>query len=530
MMSRKLILKEISRYPLGTYAEVIYRNSLLFADKVAFKYGAKELTFSQFNLRINRLIKGLKALGVKKGDVLGVLSWNCLEYLDVYGAAMKGGFIISPFNPRLTEGDLDILINDSDTNTLFVGSELGEVVNSIKKRVPNVRNFISFENQVENMIYHDEFINSYPDDEPEIEIDENDAVFIFYTSGTTGIPRGALYTHRQALSDTKTCIIMAGLQPTDKHVMIMPLFHIGGSKTLWGYFCAGASNIILKFFDPELTLKTIQEEKATDIHIVPTHLASFFSLPNYDKYNLKSIKRMLYAASPMPLELLKKGLEVWGNIFIQFYGSSETGPYVSCLRKEDHDVLNKSPEEQEILLSCGQPNFGVQVRIVNDKNEDVSHGEVGEIIVRGNTMVGFWKKPNDTSEIIKDGWVYTGDMGRYDEKGYIYILDRKRDMIISGGENIFPREVEEVLYQHPAVKEAAVIGVPDPYWVEKVHAVVVLREGMDVDSKELIDFCKQRIARYKAPKSIEFVDSLPKTPSGKIMKRELRKRYWKDKE
>jgi acyl-CoA synthetase (AMP-forming)/AMP-acid ligase II len=335
-----------------------------------------------------------------------------------------------------------------------------------------------------------------------------------------------LYDHRRALSDNKTFAIAAGLQPEDKQVMIMPLFHIGGSKIFWAYFCVGGSNVILKSFDPEVTLKTIQEEKATDIHIVPTHLAAIFSLPNYEKYNLKSLKRMLYAASPMPFELLKKGLEIWGPIFIQAYGLTETGPNLCYLRKEDHQVLDRSPEEQTILLSCGQPYLGVHVRIVNDRGEDVEAGEVGEIIVQGNTMLEFWKKPEDTREIVKDGWLHTGDMGRYDERGFVYIVDRKKDMIVSGGENIYPREVEEILYQHPSVREGAIIGVPDPYWVERVHAVVVLKEGASLTPDELIDFCKKRIARYKAPKSVEFVESLPKTPSGKILKRELREKYW----
>jgi acyl-CoA synthetase (AMP-forming)/AMP-acid ligase II len=525
-VSRKFILKELSRYKLGTYADIVYRNAILYSNEEAFKYGSERVTFAQFNAKVNSLIHALKSMGVEKGDVLGILSWNCLEYTDVYGAAMKGGFIASPFNPRLQENELDYIINYSEANTLFVGPELVDIANSLRPRLPKVKNFISFEGPAERMICHRELLSTYPKDEPDIQVEEDDPVFIFYTSGTTGIPRGGLYNHRHALSDTRTCIITAGLQPGDRHVQIMPLFHIGGSKTFWGYFCAGGSNVILKFFDPEVTLKTIQDERATDIHIVPTHLGAFFSLPNYNQYNLSSLKRMLYAASPMPFELLKKGLEVWGNIFIQFYGSSETGPYVSCLRREDHNVLDKSPEEQRILLSCGQPNFGVQVRILNDRGEDVEPGEVGEITVRGNTIIEFWKKPEDTREIIREGWVHTGDMGRYDEKGYIYILDRKKDMIVSGGENVYPREVEEILYQHPAVKEAAVIGIPDPYWVERVHAVVVLKEGTSVTSEELIDFCKKRIARYKAPKSIEFVKSLPKTPSGKILKRELREKYW----
>jgi acyl-CoA synthetase (AMP-forming)/AMP-acid ligase II len=230
----------------------------------------------------------------------------------------------------------------------------------------------------------------------------------------------------------------------------------------------------------------------------------------------------------MPVELLKKAIKKFGPILIQGYGQTESGPLVALLPKWAHKVLEKPSDGQEILSSCGQPCIGTHIRIVDDKGNDVKPGEVGEIIVQGEQiMTGYWRKPDETKETIIDGWLHTGDLGRYDERGYIYIVDRKRDMIISGGENIYPREVEEILYQHPSVKEVAVIGIPDPYWVERVHAVIVLREGETVTSEEIIEFCKQRIARYKAPKSVEFVDSLPKTPSGKILKRELRERYWK---
>jgi acyl-CoA synthetase (AMP-forming)/AMP-acid ligase II len=467
----------------------------------------------------------LKSLGVKKGDGIGVLSWNCLEYTDVYGAAMKGGFIISPLNPRLQADELGNLINYSEVNTLFVGPVLAAMADLLRPRIPHVKNFISLEGSATGMTPHRELLENFGKEEPDVQVKEDDPIFIFYTSGTTGVPRGGLYDHRRAVSDNKTFAIAAGLQPEDKQVAIMPLFHIGGSKIFWAYFCVGGSNVILKFFDPEITLKTIQEERATDIHIVPTHLGAFFSLPNHEKYDVSSLKRMLYAASPMPFELLKKGLETWGPIFIQSYGMTESGPVLCYLREEDHRVLDKSPEEQKVLLSCGQPCLGVHVRIVNDKGEDVETREVGEIIVQGNIMLGYWKKPEDTHEVVKDGWLHTGDMGHYDERGFVYIVDRKKDMIVSGGENIYPREVEEILYQHPAVKEGAIIGIPDPYWVERVHAVVVLKEGASVTSDELIDFCKKRIARYKAPKSVEFVESLPKTPSGKILKRELREKY-----
>jgi len=280
-------------------------------------------------------------------------------------------------------------------------------------------------------------------------------------------------------------------------------------------------------FDPQATLQAIQDEKASDIHIVATHLAAFLALPDVDKYDLSSLKRMFYVASPMPVEILRRGMEKWGPIFIQFYGATEDGPNVTMLPKKQHSVLDRPPEEQKTLGSAGFPHIGVHVRIVDKDGNDVEPGEVGELIVRSKaTMQEWWHKPDETRETIVDGWVHTGDLGRYDEKGYIYIVDRKKDMIVSGGENVFPREIEEIIYRHPSVQEAAVFGIPGPYWVEKVHAVVVLKKGATLTEQELIDFCKQRLARFKAPKSVEFVDVLPKNPAGKILKREMREKYW----
>jgi acyl-CoA synthetase (AMP-forming)/AMP-acid ligase II len=236
---------------------------------------------------------------------------------------------------------------------------------------------------------------------------------------------------------------------------------------------------------------------------------------------------MFYAASPMPLEILKRGMEKWGPIFMQFYGATEDGPNVTMLSKKQHGVVHQESEKQGILRSAGFPHIGVHVRILNDYNEDVEPGVVGEITVKSKAvMKEWWKKPEDTDQTIVDGWVHTGDMGRYDDQGYIYIVDRKKDMIVSGGENIFPREVEEVLYTHPAVLEAAVVGIPDPYWVEKVHAIVVLKQGVRAGKEGIIEHCKARLAHFKAPKSIEFIDELPKNPAGKILKRQLRTKYW----
>jgi acyl-CoA synthetase (AMP-forming)/AMP-acid ligase II len=528
-MSKRFILRELSRYQIGTWADIIYRNALLFPEEEAFVYKTERVTFSRFNMRANSLIHAMKSLGVQKGDSIGVLSWNCLDYTDIYGAAMKGGFILSPFNPRLQAHELDYLINYSEVNTLFVGPELIEIVDQLRPRLPRVMNYISLEGSAPSMIEHAHLLASYPAEEPDVEVDEDDPCIIYYTSGTTGVPRGALYSHRQRIEDTKIKSIQLNTKPRDRHILIMPLFHIGGSGNCWTYFYVGACNILTpeRVFNPASTMRVLEDEKATDIHIVPTHLVAMLAQPDLAQYNFTTVKRIWYAASPMPTELLRKGIETFGPIFMQCYGQSESGPDITFMSSEDHDVLSRSAEEQKQLASCGRPCMGVHVRIVDEQGRDVPPGVVGEIVAKSKRiMTGYWRKPKETQSVLIDGWLHTGDMGYYDEKGYLYIADRKKDMIVSGGENIFPREVEEMLYQHPAVQEATVIGIPDHYWVESVHAVVVLKTGIDASAEELIRFCKQRLARFKAPKSVEFVSILPKSPSGKIMKREIREKYW----
>ena len=528
-MTKKFMLKELARYSVGTYADIVYRNALLYPEDPAFKCGSQSVTFSQFNARVNSLIHALQSLGVGKGEVIGVLSWNCQEYTDVYGAAMKGGFIASPFNARLQSEEIHYIMNYSEASTVFVGPELAQTLSDLRPHLPKVKNVISFKKPFPDMIFYDDLLADQSEAEPDVFVKEEDPVFLFYTSGTTGIPRGALYTHGRGMDDTRRFAIALNLEQGDLQIQIMPLFHVGGTKNLWGYFFVGATNVIMPqiSFDPQATLKAIQDERATDIHIVPTHLAAFLSLADIDRYDLSSLKRMFYAASPMPVELLRRGMEKWGSIFIQFYGATEDGPNVTMLSKRQHDVLDRPPEEQKALGSAGFPHIGVQVRIVDQNDEDVEPGHVGELIVRSKgVMQEWWRRPEETRETIVDGWVHTGDLGRYDEKGYIYIVDRKKDMIVSGGENIFPREIEEVLYRHPSVQEAAVFGIPDPYWVEKVHAVVVLKKGATLTEQELIDFCKETLARFKAPKSVEFADALPKSPAGKILKREMREKYW----
>jgi long-chain acyl-CoA synthetase len=525
----KLLLRELSRYDLGTFADIIYRNAVLYPDSEAFVYGSERTSFKRFNERVNRLIHGLQALGIHKGDVIGILSWNRLEYPEVFGAAMKGGFILAHFNPRLQAEELIHVINDSEARVVFLGPEFVEIVDRIHKRLSKAELFLTFGNAERQMMAYREVLESHSE-EPEPNIREEDPLVIFYTSGTTGIPRGAIYTHRQKMENTYIKALDIGVEFGDRHLVVLPMFHIGGDSHIWPFFLMGGCNVIMPrpSFDPAEALQMIAEEQITDVHIVPTQLISLLNLPDIEQYDLHCLKRIWYAASPMPTEVLKRGLSVFGPIFMQGYGQTESGPDVTVLSRANHRYSGESTEAQSVLASCGQPCIRVHVRIVDEAGRDVEAGTIGEIIVESKRiMTAYWRKPDETKETIRDGWLYTGDMGYYDEKGFIYIADRKKDMIITGGENVYPKQVEDVLYRHPAVKEAAVIGVPDPYWVERVHALVVLKENAQAAEEDIISFCKEHIAHYKAPKSVEFVESLPKNPQGKILKREIRSKYWK---
>jgi long-chain acyl-CoA synthetase len=519
------ILQELARYNIGTFAYIIHRHSLLRADKPAYVYGQERLTYAGFNAKVNSLVHALQELGLSKGDPIGILSWNCLEYAIVYGAAMKGGYILSRFNPRLGAEELDYLINYSEVNTLFVGPETAGVIGTVRPKTPGVKNFVSVEERLPDMMFIKDMLDSYPTEEPDVVVEEDDGFFIIYTSGTTGVPRGALYSHRQAWDDSRTYVINLSIQPDDRHIQVSPMFHIAGDTMFRSLLYVGACNIIVKTFDAAATLKLIQDEKATHISVVPTHVVAMLAAPDVKKYDVSSLKYIWYGGSPMPLEVLKRGLATFGNVFGQGYGQSESGPAICHLSKEEHLTLG-GPEEK-VLSSTGQPDIGVQVRIVDDQGRDVGPGEMGEIVVRSkHNMIEYWKKPEETASTVVGGWLHTGDIGYYDERGYVYIIDRKKDMIITGGENVYPREIEEVLYRHPAVHEVAVIGIPDPYWVERVHAVVSLKKGATASAEELIALCKKNLAGYKSPKSVEFVEALPKNAAGKIMKREIRQKYW----
>ena len=338
-------------------------------------------------------------------------------------------------------------------------------------------------------------------------------------------------THRHAYVDALVGAIELNLRHDDRMLMVFPFYHVTWEDNM-RHILMGNSIVIRRegSFDPREVLDVLSREKVTICQFVPTMISAMLQGEDLEKVDLSHFRLLTYAASPMPVELLKKAMKRFQCQFMQLYGQTETGPLTTVLRPEDH-VIDGSQEQVARLASAGRPVLNYEVRIIDGHGRDAHVGEVGEIVVRSESMtVGYWKMPQETAETIKDGWLHTGDFGRFDDDGYVYIVDRKNDMIISGGKNIYPREVEEVLYRHDSVLEAAVIGVPDDHWGESVMALVVIRPGKTATKEEIIAFCKQNLASYKKPRSVEFRPELPKNPTGKILKRLIREEYWKGKE
>jgi long-chain acyl-CoA synthetase len=494
-----------------------------YPDKTAFIFEGGSYTFEQVNQRINSLISGLADLGVGKGDRVGILAYNCSQYFEVFGLA-KAGRVCVPLNYRSVGRELVYLINNSEISTLIFESEFLDVVNSIRHEMGAVSSFICLDAEVDGVLNYEELIGAYPPDEPMDEVDAHDPCVLFYTSGTTGRPKGAVHTHKSILAETR--VPYRNLSSSDVVLCVMPFFHVGGSAAhLIPAFAVGATQVIHKSFEESRILRTIEEEGVTYVFLVPTMIIRLLDHPDLKKHDLSSLHGVGYTGAPMPIEALRTGIERLGEVFFQELGQTET-LNMTVLKREEHK-LEGSARELRRLESVGRPPREGELRIVDDQGRDVPVGEPGELIARSDRiMQGYWRMSEGTASAMRDGWLHTGDVGRMDEDGYIYLVDRKKDMIISGGENIYSREVEDVLYMHPAVREAAVVGVPDDLWGESVKAVVVLKEGASASEDEIIDFCKDNLASYKKPRSIEFTEELPKTASGKIKKVEIREAHW----
>ena len=506
--------------------DIVRRNAYRFPRQIALAGEEQRYNFKQFDQRTNALGRALLSLGNTKGDAIGFLSQNSPRCWEIYCGVAKAGLVNVPLNNRFVGRELVRLINRCDITTLLVGKEYRNTIGAIRPQIPKVKNYISLDidKNEDFLLNFEDLIDGYSSRELIADIQEDDLVCLIHTSGTTGPPKEAMWTHRNWIVGSQDIVLTHHLEGKDVLLQTIPYYHIAFAWLNLSCHYRGGRIVIVKQPEIETILSTIQKEKITLLLLVPTLIIRLLDHPERGAFDLTSIKTIFYGASPMPAAVLKRALKDLGNIFVQLYGFTEQAGAVTYLNKEDHNL--DQPENEKRITSCGREMPGNDVRIVNDKGEVVLPGEIGEIIVRGdNLMKGYWKEPEQTGQLLKDGWFYSGDLAVLDEAGYIYIKDRKKEVIISGGENIYPREVEEVIYLNPKVKEVAVIGVSDSQWGEAVKAIVVLREDSKATSDEIIEWCKKDLASYKKPRFVEFVEELPLISLGKIAKQELKKRY-----
>ena len=484
------------------------------------------LTFAEAYDRALRFAGGLKALGLKTGDRVAALVLNGYRWYDLYYGFSAGRFVNVPLNLRLAGPELAHQVNDSGAKVLIIDAVFKDLANQIKGRMPNVEHFVYIGDEApfDGATPYDSLLDA----EPYVAGDpkEDDLFGIYYTGGTTGLAKGVMLTHKNIISNAFHLVSAMKLSENERALHSAPMFHLADGAINFAITMQGGSHVLVNF-EPTAVLEAIQTYQTTSTLWVPTMINMLANMSNIADYDLSSLKYIFYGASPISPALLRRAVDVFGCDFIQLYGMTEAGPILTILPPEDHKQGLSGTEKEYLLKAAGRQIIGVEVRVVDKDGQDVQPSGVGEVIARGdNIMQGYWNRDEETAEALIDGWYWTKDMARNDADGYVYIVDRAKDMIISGGENVYSVEVEDAIMSHPAVLETAVIGIPHKDWGEQVHAVVVLKPGMSATGDELRGHCKQLIASFKVPKTVEFAKALPKSGAGKLLKKDLRKKYW----
>jgi acyl-CoA synthetase (AMP-forming)/AMP-acid ligase II len=509
--------------------DIIEHNAALFPAKDAVVDERSRITFAELADRAKRLANALAARGVRPGDRVAIFSANRRECIETFGACDLAGYISVSLNARSTAQELDYLLGDCTPAALLFEESRAALV-AKAGAAGAVRNLIALRDGDGTAAQsgaedYDTLVAAASADRPSTSPAPDDTAFIVYTSGTTGRPKGVMQGHRaQVLSALAFCVD-GQIDATDRILISNPLFHSGGRWMHLGHQFRGCTTFLHRRFDPAVLLATIEREKITATLLPATMMRAVLEQPDFARYDLSSLRTVYYSAGPTPVPLIMRAIEAFGPILVQYYGGTEAGGVGTALLKHHH--VGTPSELRRRLESAGQPKPLAKVRVIRPDGTDCAVEEPGEIIIHSDAhMQGYWNKPEATAETLIDGWIYTGDIGVRDAESFIYILDRKKEMIISGGTNIYPREVEDALQMHPAVREAAVFGVPDEKWGETVHAVIAIRPGSRVTSEELIEHCRSLIASYKKPTSITFVDALPQQENGKIDKLSLRDPFW----
>jgi long-chain acyl-CoA synthetase len=495
-------------------------------DQVALRYGETSRTYAEFYERVLALGGSLRARGLKHGDRVAFALANQPAIPEILYGCFAAGLTVVPINARLHPSEMAYILSNSGARAFIHGPEYQDGISQIKDfQALELRVCTS---EVDGAVLYDELVDAATALEAPVDINPADASWLFYTSGTTGRPKGATWTHQTIRAMAMNYLAdVHNIQPGEVVLHAAPLSHGGGIVSMPAV-ARGAEQIILDTpsFEPRELFRLIQDHKASHIaFLAPTQIVRMLEEYVPGEYDLSSLKAICYGGAPILVEHLKRALETFGPVFAQIYGQGEAPITIAGLSTTAHAELLAAGDER--IGSAGTIRTDVEARIVDSDDHELGPGEVGEICARGDVvMQGYWDNPEATAEALRGGWLHTGDIGMLDERGYLFLLDRAKDLIISGGNNVYPREVEEVIIQHPAVNMVVVIGIPDEYWGEAVHAVVVLEAGATATAQEIIAHCGQRMAGYKKPKAVDFVDALPVSGYGKILRREVRARYW----
>ncbi|MEW6377642.1 MAG: long-chain-fatty-acid--CoA ligase [Thermodesulfobacteriota bacterium] len=491
-----------------------------FPERIAILFEEKRFTYQEFNGRVNRFAHSLLRLGLRKGEKVAVLLFNSNHFVEAYWGTAKAGGVFTPINFRFAPDEVRYILDHSDAHFFVFGEEFSDLVNTIRSQPHRIKNFISIGDRVRDAHDYERLLEKSENREPSVRLSEKDECQLMYTSGTTGRPKGALITHGNILWNLINTITGREDKEGEISLVIGPLYHTAALNNHFTVRVAMAgTSILIKRFEPRGVMEIIEKEKVNVISGAPAVYHLLLALPDVEKYDTRSVTKCTTGASILPDETKERLLKFFPNAHgvYDVYGCTEASPSITILKAKDS--LRKR-------ACVGPPLPFLEVRIVDDQEREVPVGGVGELICRGpNVMKGYYKDRKATREALRGGWLHTGDLACMDEEGSVYIVDRKKDMIVSGGENIYPREIEEVLYHHPKIQDVAVIGIPDPIWGESVKAFVVLKKGDKMKGEEVIEYCKNNLASYKKPRSVEFVEDLPRNPSGKVLKTVLREKY-----
>ncbi len=505
----------------------IHRAVQQFPDKIATVYGQRRTTFAQLAERAARFAGGLQALGLQAGDRVAMLAMNSDCYFEYYLGTWWGGGVANPVNTRWSVPEIVYSLNDCETGILIVDDQFLALVPEILQTAPTVRKVVHIGNAdtPQGILSYEQWLQEASPLQDVCRRGDDLAV-ILYTGGTTGFPKGVMLSHTNLWSAAIARMAQYPVPPDQVTLVVAPMFHTAALAKMVTQCIVGGTSVVLAAFRAEDVMRTIQQEQVDDIMLVPSMIQMLLDDPALPRYDLSGLKRITYGASPMSVGVLERAMQTWPHAgFFQSYGMTETAPVVSINPPEDH-----GPEARRNgrFRSAGKAGYAVELRVVDGQGKEVPRNTVGEVVVRGaNVMLGYWNKPDATAEALRDGWMHTGDGAYMDDDGYLYIVDRLKDMIVSGGENVYCAEVENVLSRHPAVAACSVIGIPHEKWGESVHAVVVLRDDQQVDEDDLRDYCRKSLAGYKCPRSIEFQAALPLSSAGKVLKQVLREPYWK---